>query len=74
MGWHYQVRKRNDGYFDVVEVYEHPRGWTCEGCDPFGDSYEEVVEDLERMLKDAKAYPVLDEAGEQGGQHGPTGE
>lgn len=77
MGWHYQIRKRCDTgvvWYDIVEVYERPRGWTVEGMRACGETVDEVIEDLERMLKDARAYPVLDEDAEERGQDGVTGE
>lgn len=77
MGWHYQIRKRSEkGYTfcDVVEVYEDPRGWTVERMLPYWETREEVIEVLERMLKDVQAYPVLDEDAEGRGQDGIAGE
>ncbi|MEK9894921.1 MAG: hypothetical protein VW577_05360 [Pelagibacteraceae bacterium] len=62
MGWHYQIRKRRlngELWFDMVEVYDH--GWTVDGIEPGGDTPEEVIRDLQRMLADAHAYPVLDD-------------
>lgn len=64
MSWHYQLRKRttaNHVWFDIVEVYDNPTGWTIDGMTPCGESYEAVVECLEHMLADAKQYPVLED-------------
>lgn len=64
MSWHYQVRKRlvnSEAVFDIVEVYENPRGWTVDGMAPCGESYEAVIECLEHMLTDAKKYQVLED-------------
>lgn len=64
MSWHYQIRRRTeDGetWYDVVEVYVNPRGWTVDGVRPAGDSVEGVVACLEQMLADVKRYPVLEE-------------
>lgn len=77
MGWHYQIRKRSeDGMvlYDIVEVYENPRGWTVEGMRACGETVDEVIEDLERMVQDARAYPILDEAMEERGQDDVAGE
>jgi hypothetical protein len=63
MTWHYQVRKQENGdgdpWFDIVEVYTDPVGWTDDGVVPEDESYDGVIETLENMLADAKKYPVL---------------
>jgi hypothetical protein len=62
MSWHYQVRRREDKgdvYFDIVEIYTDPPGWTRDSIAPIGDSPEELMRVLEMMLADAKKYPVL---------------
>jgi hypothetical protein len=68
MSWHYQVRQAwHMGviYFDIVEVYTNPTGWTKDSIAAAAESYEGVIETLEHMLADAKKYPVLiDEAHE----------
>jgi hypothetical protein len=64
MTWHYQIRKQEDkGYvwYDIVECYENPRGWTKHSMAPSGVSPEGVIECLEMMLADAKKYPVLED-------------
>lgn len=61
MSWHYQIRKRIiDGQkvFDIVERYGKDM-WTVRGMNPTGESKAEVIRDAERMLADAKKYPVL---------------
>ena len=62
MSWHYQLRQRSDKgetWYDIVEAYENPTGWTRDGVSPAADSPEGVIETLEHMLNDAQAYPVL---------------
>lgn len=62
MSWHYQVRKYTSGketWYDIVEVYTSPRGWTRKGIKPMGESREEVIRCLEMMLYDAKKYKTL---------------
>jgi hypothetical protein len=64
MSWHYQVRKRNDKdniYYDIVEMYENPIGWTKNSMSPCGETYEEIIRDLQYMLDDARQYPVFEE-------------
>lgn len=64
MSWHYQARKRVDkgqDYFDVVERYETPDGWTKDGMTPSGETLEELTQDLERMLTDVTRFPVLED-------------
>lgn len=64
MTWHYRARVREQGdglpWWDVVEFYEHtPPSWTELGTGPGGDTKEELIADLERMLHDVKTRPVL---------------
>jgi len=62
MGWHYQIRQREDKgqvWYDIVEVYENPTGWTRDSIAPSGETPEELMMCLEMMLKDGKKYPVL---------------
>jgi len=69
MSWHYQIRKQeNKGkiWYDIVEYYENPKGWTVDGMAPCGETPEGVIECLEMMLADAKKYPVLQDGGEGG--------
>lgn len=67
MSWHYQIRKQitaGHTWFDIVEVYDNPRGWTENSIVPAGESPEGVIEALEHMLADAKKYPVLEDSHE----------
>lgn len=64
MSWHYQVRKRTingDPFYDIVEMFEGPLGWTEASMSPCGETYEEIIRDLERMLWDAKQHPIFEE-------------
>ncbi|MGL5936646.1 MAG: hypothetical protein ACRCZI_13615 [Cetobacterium sp.] len=60
--WHYQIKKTvgepNETFFEIVEVYTNPTGWT-DGIYPIGNTPEELIRELERMLADARKYPVL---------------
>lgn len=61
MSWHYQIRKRTDhegSHYDIVEVYSGG-GHTEHGMSPYGMSREELINELERMLEDAKHYRTL---------------
>lgn len=65
MTWHYQIRRREDKgqvWYDIVECYKNPTGWTQDSIAPAGETPEGVIETLEMMLSDTKKYPVLDEA------------
>ena len=63
MSWHYRARKRvletGEAWFDMVEYYEQPTGWTKDGMTPGGSTYEELVIELQHMLHDAQSYEVL---------------
>lgn len=52
-----------EGY-SIREVYaikhEDDLAWTKVPIAAFGDTPEELIECLERMLDDAKSFPVLD--------------
>ena len=64
MRWHYQIRQRDiDGalFFDIVEMFDGPIGWTEDSMAPSGDTPGELLADLERMLADAKRYPIFEE-------------
>lgn len=64
MSWHYQVRKRvlnQQPYFDIVEKYSDPEGWTRESIAPGGDTYEELLATLRHMVQDAQRYPWFEE-------------
>jgi hypothetical protein len=61
MSWHYQIKREafeGSTWFELAEVYA-PSGWTSGGV-PIGATPEEVIQVLERMLADAKKYPVLE--------------
>lgn len=65
MNWHYQIRKREDKgqvWYDIVEVYPGPIGWSCDSQAPTGETQEELIRTIEMMLADAKKYPVLEDA------------
>ena len=60
--WHYQIRRRvinGEKEFDIVENYDTIGAWTECGVSPIGNTKKELLVDLERMLEDAKKYPVL---------------
>ena len=57
--YYYEVHE----YFwekDAKDKKDEKPGWTLEGMKPYGQSYEEVIENLEQMLQDAKKNGVLD--------------
>ena len=66
--WHYQIgmKKQPNGQpeYGVIEVYKDALGkiqfTTREYQIPYGEALEELVEDLQLMLKDALDRPVLD--------------
>lgn len=65
MSWHYQIRKREDKgqvWYDIVEVYTDPMGWSRDSQAPTGETPEELMRTIEMMLADAKKYPVLEDA------------
>lgn len=46
-------------WYDVVEYYgKHTH--TVDGIRPTGETIEELIRDLERMLEDVKTRPVLE--------------
>lgn len=69
MTWNYRIIRRIDpatgeiGY-SIHEAYYNKAGEiysiTAEPVAPFGESSEELLADLENMLKDAKSQSVLD--------------
>ena len=65
MGWHYAARRSTDahGYvwWDVVESYSEPFGYTVEGMRPGGETREELVAELQRMLDDLRSFPDIRE-------------
>lgn len=65
MSWHYRMRKRDFGdgvvWYEMAEFYPDLGVWSSEGESPLGDTPEELIKTLERMLADAKKYPVLED-------------
>lgn len=65
MSWHYRIRRRTlsggDTWFDIVEYYDNPTGWTADGMTPGSGTREGLLDELERMLSDAKKYDVVNE-------------
>jgi hypothetical protein len=67
MSWHYQARKRSnkgETWYEIVEMYEDPRGWTVNAIPPTGESVDELLIVLQQMMNDVREYPVLDESQE----------
>jgi len=65
-GWNYRVIKHDEAenpYFAMHEVYYDEigdiEGWTIESVNPEGDTSEELSQDLDFMIYDAKNHPVL---------------
>ena len=65
MGWHYGVVRTveangDDVSLGVCEVYEF-EGDTCwsPSVKPYGETVEELIMDLERMLSDVREYNVI---------------
>ena len=46
-------------WFDIVEMYDKPTGWTEDSMAPGGETKNDLITDLEMMLHDAKKYPVF---------------
>lgn len=64
MSWHYQMRKRiidDEEIYDIVEIYDQDNVWTMDGIAPIGNTKEELIQDLERMISDANKYPILED-------------
>lgn len=62
MSWHYQLRKRSNkggDFYDIVEVFDDPTGWTKDSIVPISDTPEEMVETLQCMIEDILIYPTL---------------
>ena len=65
MTWNYRIVKVKDGY-GLYEVYYNEKGKPYTRTErPFawGDSPEEVLSDLRRMIEDATRQTVLDDMG-----------
>jgi len=61
MSWHYQVRRKKIGTkweYDIVEVYTG-NVHTERGISAIGNTKKELIQDLERMLADAKKYRTI---------------
>lgn len=58
MSWHYQIRKRLNGTYDIVENFGK-YGYTVDGMSPYGDTRAEIIRCLEMMLNDAKHFRTL---------------
>lgn len=64
MTWRYQAVHRvecGDDVYGVHEVYEG-HGRTEDPVSPFGETKEELIACLRRMLNDVETLPVLEEA------------
>lgn len=65
MSWHYQLRHRvmpnGEHYYDVVEAFTDPTGWTEDGMGASGETPAEVATDLHRMLKDIASHGILED-------------
>jgi hypothetical protein len=66
MSWHYQIRRKSvkgststTPYYEIVEVYNRPYGYTEGPSSPLGESRRGLIRDLEMMLHDAKKYRTL---------------
>ena len=64
--WNYRVMRRTNGAYIIVEAYYDAdgklMGYTDQAC-PYGESWNELVADLETMFK-AFVYDVLEESAE----------
>lgn len=67
MTWNYRIMKhshRSGDFYAIHECFMNSKGqvhsWTEDEVAPLGETAEELIETLEMMLKDAKAYGVLD--------------
>ena len=67
--WHYQIQEfcYTDvldvchTYYQMIEVYSSGAK-TENGITPMGETPEELINELERMIADAKKYPHLTKA------------
>lgn len=62
MNWHYRpikkIMKDGEVYWGVVEWYGKKYGMTPPVC-PYGLTKEELIKDLENMLKDVKTRKTI---------------
>jgi hypothetical protein len=64
--WHYQIKEFRytdvldvaRTYYQIVEVYSSG-AQTSQGIMPMGETPEELIRDLERMLDEGNKLPVL---------------
>lgn len=71
--WHYRPCKRKDKsgdyYFCVVEFFPKCVNgkdlWTRDAIKPVAYTRQELIKDLEMMLKDCKHYKTLDDTKEK---------
>ena len=71
MTWHYRARRREDKgcvWYDVVEFFEGSNGigegWSKESVAALGETKEELVKDLQRMLDDVRRRPTVEDTEE----------
>jgi hypothetical protein len=59
--WDYRLFQGEDGYITIGEVYyngETPVAWTESGISPGGETVEEIISELRKML-DAASRPIF---------------
>lgn len=56
--WHYMAAKDHEDQFVVVEYYPQEGGWTG-GIAPYGDTKQELIEVLQIMINDLRAYTEI---------------
>ncbi len=67
MSWNYRIFKGKDNRFTIREAYYNKENqiylFREDSMEPWGTSANELIADLERMLRDAKRFKdeVLDE-------------
>ena len=55
MSWNYRAMKDGDEGYHVHKVYSNDNGYTA-AIKPYGESLDELIEDLERMVSDLKTH------------------
>ena len=67
--WNYRIMRDRDGLFNIYEVYYRcgkVKNWSSEPASVLTDEVDEIASSLEKMLRGAKEFPVLDhETGEE---------